>query len=384
MVEAHKQMAELKTKILLRNDTALNWSSVNPILGKGELGIEIDTGLLKIGDGVTTWSALSYFKGDLSDYYTKEQVDTLFENVDADKVFFGKDLIFTKEFGKYVPDETGSVTIPTSTNKMSLQDLLENAFAEELDPETTNPTLTLNSSNIGEKEVGTKIKVAYSYTSTAGSYTYGPETGVTWSNHKATFNGQTLSGTSGTFDEVQVTDATNLSISGSADHSEGAMPVTNLGNDYADGKIAAATGVSASKGTLKGYRKLFCGTMTTKETTLSSANIRGLSGKAEKAKSMTFTFSVPVGALRVICAVPKGFKVTVCKDKNGFDTDLIATGGMNKWTDNTVYVKGENEYAVTTDSGNNTTNGYLYNVWYQDFANANDTANTYTVTVAAE
>jgi hypothetical protein len=285
MVEAHKQMAELKTKILLRNDTALNWSSVNPILGKGELGIEIDTGLLKIGDGVTTWSALSYFKGDLSDYYTKEQVNTLFENVDADKVFFGKDLIFTKEFGKYVPDSTGSVTIPTSTNKMSLQDLLENAFAEELDPETTDPTLTLNSSNIGEKEVGTKIKVAYSYTSTAGSYTYGPETGVTWSNHKATFNGQTLSGTSGTFNEVQVTDSTNLSISGSADHSEGAMPVTNLGNDYADGKIAAETGVTASKGTLKGYRKLFCGTMTTKETTLSSANIRGLSGKAEKAKA---------------------------------------------------------------------------------------------------
>ena len=66
------------------------------------------------------------------------------------------------------------------------------------------------------------------------------------------------------------------------------------------------------------------------------------------------------------------------------DTDLIATGGMNPWTGNTVYVKGENDYAVTTNSGNNTTEGYLYNVWYQDFANANDTANTYTVTVAAE
>ena len=377
-------MAELKTRILLRNDTASQWLSVDPILSKGELGIEIDTGLLKIGDGLKKWSELSYFKGDLSDYYSKEQVNALFENIDADKVFFGKDLVFTKDFGKYVPDSTGSVTIPTKTNGMSLQDLLENAFSEESNPTTTNPTLTLNSSNIGEKEVGDKVKIAYSYTSTAGSYTYGPDTGVTWSNHKATFNGQTLTGTSGTFNEVQVTDSTSLSISGSADHTQGAMPVTNLGNNYEAGRIPAETGVSASKGTLKGYRKMFCGTMTTKEATLSSDNIRGLTGKASKVSASTFTFSVPVGALRVICAVPKGYKVTACKDKNGFDTDLIATNGMNPWTDNTVYVKGSNGYAVTTNSGNNTTEGYLYNVWYQDFANANDTANTYTVTVAAE
>ena len=46
--------------------------------------------------------------------------------------------------------------------------------------------------------------------------------------------------------------------------------------------------------------------------------------------------------------------------------------------------KDKNNDDKTNNSGNNTTEGYLYNVWYQDFANANDTANTYTVTVAAE
>lgn len=47
-------------KILLRNDTAANWTIENPVLGKGELGIEIDTAKFKIGDGTKTWSQLDY------------------------------------------------------------------------------------------------------------------------------------------------------------------------------------------------------------------------------------------------------------------------------------------------------------------------------------
>lgn len=46
--------------ILLRNDTAANWTTENPVLSKGELGIEIDTNKFKIGDGTKTWSQLSY------------------------------------------------------------------------------------------------------------------------------------------------------------------------------------------------------------------------------------------------------------------------------------------------------------------------------------
>ena len=50
-------------KVLLRNDTATNWATENPTLGKGELGIEIDTGLFKIGDGLTAWNSLPYNGG---------------------------------------------------------------------------------------------------------------------------------------------------------------------------------------------------------------------------------------------------------------------------------------------------------------------------------
>jgi hypothetical protein len=45
----------------LRNDTAANWISVNPILAQGELGVENDTGKFKIGDGTTVWDILNYY-----------------------------------------------------------------------------------------------------------------------------------------------------------------------------------------------------------------------------------------------------------------------------------------------------------------------------------
>ena len=47
-------MAEktLKTRILLRNDSAANWeANKTTVLKKGEIGIEIDTNKMKIGDG---------------------------------------------------------------------------------------------------------------------------------------------------------------------------------------------------------------------------------------------------------------------------------------------------------------------------------------------
>jgi hypothetical protein len=46
--------------IQLRRDTAANWTSVDPVLAQGELGLEMDTDQFKIGDGVTAWSSLAY------------------------------------------------------------------------------------------------------------------------------------------------------------------------------------------------------------------------------------------------------------------------------------------------------------------------------------
>ncbi len=46
--------------IQIRRDTASNWTSANPTLAQGELGIETDTLKVKAGDGTTAWTSASY------------------------------------------------------------------------------------------------------------------------------------------------------------------------------------------------------------------------------------------------------------------------------------------------------------------------------------
>ena len=50
----------MANRIQLRRDGAQQWANVNPIFAQGELGIEIDTSRIKIGDGVTAWNSLRY------------------------------------------------------------------------------------------------------------------------------------------------------------------------------------------------------------------------------------------------------------------------------------------------------------------------------------
>ena len=56
-------MATFSKRIQLRNDSASNWASANPVLLEGEIGIEIDSARnrIKIGDGSTAWNDLPYF-----------------------------------------------------------------------------------------------------------------------------------------------------------------------------------------------------------------------------------------------------------------------------------------------------------------------------------
>ena len=55
--------------IQIRRDTASNWSSANPTLAQGELGIETDTLKVKAGTGSANWASLSYLI-DTGDYIT--------------------------------------------------------------------------------------------------------------------------------------------------------------------------------------------------------------------------------------------------------------------------------------------------------------------------
>jgi hypothetical protein len=49
-----------RQRFQLRRDTATAWAAVNPILLAGEAGVELETGKLKVGDGIRNWNELSY------------------------------------------------------------------------------------------------------------------------------------------------------------------------------------------------------------------------------------------------------------------------------------------------------------------------------------
>lgn len=83
-------------QIQIRRDTSDNWTNTNPILAQGELGYEVDTNLLKIGDGLTAWTSLPYFSsgGASGEANTASNIGTTGVGVFKDKS--GVDLRFKK------------------------------------------------------------------------------------------------------------------------------------------------------------------------------------------------------------------------------------------------------------------------------------------------
>ena len=350
----------LNTRIQLRNDTEANWLLVadTAIPLVGEICITNDgehKGQFKIGDGVTTWGALPY---------ANSGADI---QVDASQVMFSQDLIFTEQFGKYVPSG-GKVTVPA--NGDSLLDVLLNAFATDSNPSITQPSVSISSSSFKAYEVGTNVTPSYTATLNPGSYQYGPATGITatsWSVVDNAAEPNTLTTASGSFPQMQVVDGTSYSITATASYGAGAIPVTALGQEYADGQIKAGS-KSATKGTITGYRNGFYGTTTSQSSgTFESDNIRALTATNKAVTAGTvWNISIPVGARSVIFAYPATIRdVTSVLDANGLNAEI-----KTAFTKVQAQVAGANGY-----------NPIEYKVYYTNYANANDTQNTYKVTI---
>lgn len=397
----------LKSRLKQRYDLASNWTSNNPTLLAGEMGIESDTKKFKFGDGSTAWTALPYAganeeeiqdlidasadgmyviegsnekddvtligetvldpkKGDIAvvkhliaddkySYtayvYDGENWEAADGNYNAENVYFNKDLVITANIGVQTIDASGSKTL--STTGKNVKQVLDMIVAAEKNPTVTQPTAILNSSNIGTKEVGTNIAVAYSFATNAGSYQYGPATGVTFSDYGAVFNGETLNTSSGTFKSLQVTDDTNLTITSSVTHSDGAIPKTNLGNDYAAGKITSKT-LTPSRGTLKGFRGWFYGYKNGSNAIADPAQITSAEIRALSVPSTSFPNQISTTQMKqMFFAIPKGIKtsISVADATNG------APQTVTKITD--VMVEGANGYTAIA-----------YDVWYVNNAAA--------------
>lgn len=239
-------MAELKTRLVIRNDSTGNWNTAvtnagddGVVLLKGELGIEFTENgkqKIKIGDGITKWEALPYFGGEEAKTFqvgalseipedaelavgdtaivkTAIYVDAENEannkysytgyvyngsdwaamdgNYNAKNVYFDDNMTVTQNFGKYtVSSSTPNKTI--ASKGMSLYELLMDAYSESKNPTKTAPKVTNfnvtgNGASDTSFEVGTTVTPQWVSTFNAGSYSY-----------KSTVSKETISAVSGT------------------------------------------------------------------------------------------------------------------------------------------------------------------------------------------
>ena len=75
----------MAVQIQLRRDTSTNWTTANPTLALGELGLETDGYKYKIGDGATAWNSLGYAELAGTDVFTiNEQTGTAYTLVGGD------------------------------------------------------------------------------------------------------------------------------------------------------------------------------------------------------------------------------------------------------------------------------------------------------------
>ena len=359
----------LKTTIQVRRGKTEEWVVNKDVVPKaGEPCLDLDLHKVKYGDGVTTYEKLPFasggdgvasthyegvreegeddqaviarvlgeleatankgdtfvikteFAGDKVSYiafvYNGSAWAAMDGNYNAENVYLDSDLTITANIGVQQIDPSGSKVLPT-TGK-NIKQVLDLIMTEEKNPTVTQPSVSVSSSEAKSYEAGTRITPKYNATLNPGKYEFGPETGVTATSWSVTLDSQTLTEASGTFSEIQVTDSTNLKITATAQHSEGAVPKTNLGNEYADGKITADS-KSRQTGAITGFRQMFYGVDTTGGE-INSALIRGLTaGGAASAK--TITVNAVAEAKCIIVAVPQSSALKV--------KQAILTSSMN-------------------------------------------------------
>ena len=420
----------LNVTVQLRNGTAAEWADTsvagkgaNRVLAKGELGIEIDTRLFKIGNGTDAYKDLQYAndfdvseaqssaytitptegqtdqeafnawkaevgnvanKGDIfimkrliaedkysyTGYvYDGTNIVAMDGNYSAENVYLADDITMAGNYtqvGNLTKTQTGTSTF--STKGKSVAEAFTEIFSKRLQPTiTAQPAVSLTFSQAKAYEVGTVVTPTYSASLSAGSYTYGPATGITAQTWEVTNTaGGSATTATGTFDNVTVVDGISYTITAKATYNEGAVANDNLGSPSNPVIKIAASSASKTSSAITGYRNTFYGT-TTNKTALDSDTIRTLtkSGKA-LANGNKFTITIPVGAVRVVFAYPATLRdVTSVTDTNGLGAEVKSAFTMQK-----MVVKGAGSDA-----------GIEYKVYTTEFAGPVETANTYNVTI---
>ena len=287
----------LETRIVSRNDSEANWIENDPVLLKGELAITNPESLadgsftlpkFKVGiDGIKKWSEIEYCL-DMNDVINRiNNITPTTENT-----FFTENMTFTYQFGKYAPDASGSVTVPTEGK--SISEAFLDAFAEAKDPSIGQPTASITLSYTSEGEVGstTALPSAVLKITSVGTATYGYKdasntkydatdaSGVTFavgdvtlsegsdnsiSNTSVMVKDSTISLTANNDDATTVVkfedSAKTYTFTGTAKCTESdRVPVNNLGTKVPDLQIGTKSiTVDSKTATFTGYRNCFWG-----------------------------------------------------------------------------------------------------------------------------
>ena len=398
----------INSRLQFLNDTADALAAQGTAIPKaGEPVYENDTRKLKIGDGVTPLSELKYFGGDSAKNfdvvpndgeadvaaitrvvgdaevhtgdtaivkrviandktsYTAYVYDTEWKAMDgnyrADNVYFDDDITYTVAIGT-LSKPSGSAKF--SAKGKSVEQVLSGLMAQEANPTKSNPAVSFSSTGgLGTFEIGTTKNLTYTAALSAGGYTYGPATGITAQTWEITCNGETKTTATGTFEGV-VAEATAKKITAKATYNDGAIPVTNLGNQYPAGQIKAGT-ASKDSGNLLGVRYMFWGPMTT-DSTIDSAAVRALKNNKATSTGTLATFGAGAGAVKVVVAVPSGRSITKVLMPSALNADVTA---LFVKQETTVQVKGANDYAAAA-----------YNIYVYQPASI-DAGETYAVTI---
>lgn len=88
-------------QIQLRRDTEANWTSINPTLAQGEIGLEYDTNRFKIGTGLLAWNSLGYSPLSKDKRYATNSTNSL--------------IYYTGQAAQGTPDSSSGWTIKRTT-----------------------------------------------------------------------------------------------------------------------------------------------------------------------------------------------------------------------------------------------------------------------------
>lgn len=292
-------------------------------------------------------------------------------SVDADKVILRENITLAggyTQVGNLTKSQNGTATF--STKGKSVMDALTEIFSKRLQPTiTAQPSIgTFTLTGAGAVEAGTKVAAAaYSgATLNAGSYQYGPATGVVATNFKVERITNAATTQVASVDAASLTagsdnnggvgfiigDAGDNAVSSlkyrvTATHGAGVTAKDNLGAASSPAVAIAAGSKTKDTAAYTPFRNVFYGAATSKPA-LDSAAIRAL-GKTGKAYAAgTLTINVPVGAQRVaIACIATAKGVTKVINETAMNADVTGT-----FVKSTVSVEGANGYAAKE-----------YNVW---------------------